>query len=99
MLDAKLTPAGTIIFTVRVTPRASRSSVEGVAAGTLRVRLAAPPLDNRANEELCRLLAERLNIPRSAVRIVRGRQGRLKQVEVRGLALDSVLVLAGSIPP
>jgi uncharacterized protein len=97
--DAKQTKSGTVIFQVRVSPRARRSSVEGVAGGALRVRLAAPPVDDRANQELCRLLAERLNIPQSAVKIVRGRHGRLKQVEVRGSALDSVLDLARVIPP
>ena len=96
--DAKGTSSGTVLFWVRVSPRARRSSVEGVAGGALRVRLSAPPVEGRANDELCRLLAECLNIPESAVRIVRGRHGRLKQVEVRGSALDSVLGLARIIP-
>ena len=97
--DAKSTPSGTVLFWVRVSPRARRSAVEGVAGGALRVRLAAPPVEGRANDELCRLLAECLDIPESAVKIVRGRHGRLKQVEVRGVSLDSVLDLARTIPP
>lgn len=99
MFDAKQTSAGTVVFRVRVSPRARRSSVEGVFGDALHVRLTAPPVDNRANEELCRLLAERLDIPQSAVKIIRGRHGRLKQVEVRGSALASVLDLARIIPP
>lgn len=97
-LDAKNTPTGAVMFPVRVSARGRRNSVDGVVAGALRVRVSAPPMEDRANEELCRFLAERLKIPVSAVRIVRGRHGRLKQVEVRGAALDSVLDLARTTP-
>jgi uncharacterized protein (TIGR00251 family) len=99
MLDARSTATGSVTFWVRVSPRARRNAVEGVVDGALRVRLSAPPVEDRANEGLCRLLAERLKIPVSAVRIIRGRHGRLKQVEVRGSALNSVLDLAKTIPP
>ncbi|HVB35048.1 MAG TPA: DUF167 domain-containing protein [Patescibacteria group bacterium] len=99
MFDAKRTPSGTVTFWVRVSPRARRNAVEGVMAGALRVRLAAPPVEGRANQTLCRFLAECLNIPQSAVKIVRGRQGRLKQVEVRGLVLECVLDLSKTISP
>lgn len=99
MLEAKTTASGTVVFWVRVSPRARKSSFEGVVGSALHVRLAAPPLEDRANLELCRLLAERLNIPKSAVKIVLGRHGRLKQVEVRGSALDSILGLSKTIPP
>ena len=47
-------------FTVRVVPRASRTEVVGEANGVLRIRLAAPPVDGAANEELVRVLARAL---------------------------------------
>jgi uncharacterized protein (TIGR00251 family) len=98
-LEAKVTREGAVTFVVRVSPRARRDSIEGVAAGALRVRVAAPPLEDRANEALRRLLAERLNIARTAVRIVGGEHSRLKRVEVRGTNLDRVLELAKASSP
>lgn len=70
---------------VRVTPRASRNALAGTDdAGRLRVRLTAPPADGAANEALVRLLARRLRVPRSRVRILRGASARNKLIEVDG---------------
>jgi uncharacterized protein YggU (UPF0235/DUF167 family) len=68
---------------VRLTPRGGSDRVDGVDDdGTLRVRVAAPPVDGAANEALCRLLARELGIPRRSVRVVTGEAGRRKGVEV-----------------
>jgi len=71
---------------VHVQPRAKRSEVAGRHGDAVKVRLMAPPVDGAANEELVRLLAEALGLPRRAVRIVAGLAGRDKVVEVDGLA-------------
>ena len=57
-----------------------------MAGGELRVRVAAPPADGRANRELCRFLAETLGVPRREVTIVAGEGGRHKTVQVGGVA-------------
>ncbi|HEX6939840.1 MAG TPA: DUF167 domain-containing protein [Longimicrobiales bacterium] len=75
---------------VRAQPRASRSELAGEYDGALKVRLAAPPVEGEANEELVRFLAKLLGVPKSAVRLVSGESGRNKVVEVRGVALDDV---------
>lgn len=98
MLEAQRMSDGAVTFRVRVSVRARRNVVEGVTEGALRVRLAAPPVEGKANEALCRLLAERLKITRSAVRIVGGEHSRLKRMEVRGVGLDRILQLAGGAP-
>lgn len=85
---------GAVTFAVRVVPRASREAIEGAREGALRVRLTAPPVDDRANDALRRLLAARLNIPLSAVRILSGERSRTKRVEVRGATADQVRELA-----
>jgi len=82
-----------VTFAARVTPRASRNAVEGEFADALKVRLTAPPVDDRANDALRRLLAERLNVPLSAVRIVAGGKSRLKRVEIAGVTKAQVLAL------
>jgi uncharacterized protein (TIGR00251 family) len=93
-LEAQATSSGRVSFRVRVSPRARRDAIEGVAEGALRVRLTAPPVEGKANDALCRFLAERLDIPRSAVRIVSGERSRLKRVEACGVTLDRVVRLA-----
>jgi uncharacterized protein len=84
---------GTVVFAARVTPRASRDAIEGEYQGALKVRLTAPPVEDRANEALCRLLAERLNVPASAVRIFAGGKSRTKRVSIAGVSRAQVLSL------
>jgi uncharacterized protein (TIGR00251 family) len=76
-----------------VQPRASRTEVAGVLGDQLRVRLTAPPVDGAANEALVRFLAERLGVPRSAVRLVGGETGRSKVVAVDGIGVSEARAL------
>ena len=71
---------------MRVQPRASRSEIVGWRAdGTLCVRVAAPPVEGRANAALAALLAEALDLRATAVTVERGARGRDKLVKVAGL--------------
>jgi uncharacterized protein (TIGR00251 family) len=85
---------GKVSFSVRVQPRASRSEILGEWQGALRVRLAAPPVDDHANEALRRLLAERLKLPVSAVTLLRGQRSRTKHIEILGATAAQVRALA-----
>jgi uncharacterized protein (TIGR00251 family) len=84
---------GILSFQVRVVPRASRSEIVGEHDGALRVRIAAPPVDGAANEELVRLLARELGVSRSAITITGGHTAKLKQLRVSGAAPDALAVL------
>ena len=86
---------GMLIFKVRVVPRASRSEIVGEHDGALRVRIAAPPVDGAANEELVRLLARKLGVSRSAIRITGGHTSKLKQLRVTGASPDALAGLRG----
>lgn len=77
-------------FAVRVQPRASQNAIIGVQDGALRVRLTAPPVEGQANAALQALLAERLGVRKADIVIVAGQTGRLKVVEVVGLAPPQV---------
>ena len=88
------TRPGAVRFSVRVQPRAAASEVSGVHGDALKVRLSAPPVDGAANEALVDLLAERLGVPRRAVRIVSGATARTKTVEVDGVDAARVQALA-----
>src|SRR5580692_6721403 len=87
---------GKVTFSVRVQPRSSRNEILGEWQGALRVRLAAPPVDDLANEALRRLLEERLKLPLSAVTLLRGARSRPKQIEVRGTTAAHVCALAAT---
>jgi hypothetical protein len=56
-----------------------------VRQGALLVRLGAAPVDGAANDALVRLLAESLDVPRRAVRLVSGERARQKRVRIAGL--------------
>jgi uncharacterized protein len=84
---------GSVVFTVRVQPRASRNEIAGVMDGALKVRLQAPALEDRANVALCEYLAELLKTPKSAVRILSGDRSRIKRIEIRGVTEVQVLAL------
>jgi len=85
---------GVVSFTVRVQPRASRDEFAGEYQDALKIRLTAPPVDDRANTALCKLLAARLKVPLSAVRIASGERSRHKRVEIRGVTAEMVRALA-----
>ncbi len=86
---------GWLTFSVRVVPRASRSEVVGEHQGALRVRIAAPPVDGAANDELVRLLARALKVSRNAIAITTGQTSRLKRVAISGIEPEALLRLAG----
>jgi hypothetical protein len=87
------------VLVVQVQPRAARSEVAGWHGEALKLRLAAPPVDGAANQELVRYLAERLGMRRADVQLLSGRGGRRKRVEILGLTLGQVWDRLGVGPP
>jgi uncharacterized protein (TIGR00251 family) len=86
------------IIDVRVIPRAPRSRIDGLRAGALLVRLAAPPVEGAANDALIALLAERLGCPRRQLAIVAGEKSRDKRVRIDGFTVEEAMarLLAGA---
>ena len=75
---------------IRVQPRAKRTEVAGERNGAVVIRVSAPPVEGKANAAVCRLIAERVGVPKSAVQIVRGEGGRDKHVRVDGVSAERV---------
>jgi len=84
---------GTVIFSVRAQPRASKDEIAGEMGGALKVRLRAPAVEDRANEALVEFLAQLLKTPRSAVRILSGERSRKKRIEIHGVTRQQILAL------
>ena len=71
-----------VLLQLSVMPNAKRTEVDGLHDGALRVRLAAPPIDGRANEALVAWLAKSLGVPRRDIEVLRGEASRRKQVAI-----------------
>lgn len=71
------------LLEIRVVTRASRDEVGGERAGRLVVRTTAPPVDDRANRAVCKLVADHLGVPARRVEIVAGHHARDKVLRIR----------------
>lgn len=83
-----------LILSLYVQPGAKRSEVSGLHGDALKIRLAAPALEGRANKALLDFIAELFERPASQIELKRGEKSRFKQVIVHGSKIDpSSLVL------
>ena len=83
---------------LHVTPGAREDGLAGWQGDSLRVRVRARPEKGLANEAALRLLAGRLNVPRSRLALVRGATSRDKLIEVEGLSEDELRARLGLAP-
>jgi uncharacterized protein (TIGR00251 family) len=84
---------GALVFPVRVVPRASKSALAGEHDGALKVRVAAPPVEGAANEELIKFLSKEFGVPARDVEIKSGHASKSKVVRVRGATAEQLLRL------
>ena len=86
---------GAIILTIHVQPGAKRSEVAGEYGDALKIRLAAPAVDGRANAALLAFIAQRLGLARSAVELKSDLTSRRKSLRVTGAPPDAGRCLLG----
>jgi uncharacterized protein (TIGR00251 family) len=79
---------GGVQLRLHVQPGASRTGMAGLHGDALKVRVAAPPADGRANRELLDFLAEALGVARIRIALIKGETGRRKTVIVQGIELQ-----------
>jgi uncharacterized protein (TIGR00251 family) len=73
---------GRIVLTVHVQPNARSSAIAGMYGDALKIRIAAPAVDNKANAALLEFVCDRLGLGAAQVAIRHGARGRRKQVEI-----------------
>ena len=73
---------GAVVLMLHVQPGAARSEFAGMYGDALKLRLAAPPIEGKANDELIRFLADLFGVPRRNVLLLRGETTRAKTVRV-----------------
>ena len=79
-----------VFLSCHVQPGAKRTAIAGIYGTALKVSLAAPPVDGKANKELCVFLAKKLKLPKSAVSLVSGQTSRDKVVFLPGVTPDEL---------
>lgn len=72
-----------MILNVKVIPRVKISGVQELSANCLKVRLRSPPVDNKANKELAKIISEHYKVKISQVSIIRGEHSHNKVVEIK----------------
>ena len=77
-------------LTLHIQPGAKKTEVAGVHGDALKIRLAAPPVDGKANAALIAFVADRLGLVKSAVSLKSGQTSRRKVLEVAGAPADTV---------
>jgi uncharacterized protein (TIGR00251 family) len=84
MADKKTT------LTLQVQPKAKRNEVLGFAEGILRLKIAAPPVEGKANKELISFLSKTIGINKNSITIDRGHTSKVKIVTILGLDRDQI---------
>ena len=79
---------GTLTLRIHAQPGAKRTEITGLHGDALKVRVAAPALEDRANEALIAFLAHEFAVPKRAVTLVSGPKSREKRFEVIGSTVD-----------
>ena len=74
-----------VVLSLHVQPGAKRTETAGLHGEALKIRLAAPPVDGRANDALIAFLAKTLGVPKANVDVVAGQSSRAKRVRVAGV--------------
>ena len=74
-----------ITLHVQILPKSSRDEILGFVNGKLKIKVAAPPEDGKANDRLKEIISEVFDVPKSKVKIIRGKISRLKTILIEGI--------------
>jgi hypothetical protein len=72
-------------LSVYIQPRASKTELAGMHDGSIKIRIASPPVDNAANLALIEFVADRLGLAKGRIRLVSGASSRRKVLEIDGV--------------
>jgi uncharacterized protein (TIGR00251 family) len=78
------------VLTLHIQPGAKKTEVVGIHGDALKIRLAAPPVDGKANAALLAFVAKQLGLAKSAVELVSGQTSRAKRVRVTDMTAETI---------
>lgn len=90
MISIKEGPEG-IIFNLRVIPRSSRCEITGIQNDALKLKITAPPVEGKANEECIRFLSDQLGIKKNRIAIKAGHKSKNKTIAISGITKDDLI--------
>ncbi len=82
--------AGILTLSLHIQPGAKKTEIAGLHGDALKIRLAAPPVDGKANECLIAYLAKELEVPRAQVELASGASSRRKRLRINGASAEAI---------
>ncbi|MDP6542170.1 MAG: DUF167 domain-containing protein [Phycisphaerales bacterium] len=86
MLDVRETNTG-VVVSIKVVPNARKDEIAGLIGDRLKIRVASPPEDGKANRAVCVLIAKTLGIKKNCVSIAFGESSPLKTISIFGISI------------
>ncbi|MBK7685966.1 MAG: YggU family protein [Rhodocyclaceae bacterium] len=81
---------GALVLTLHIQPAAKKTEIVGVHGDALKIRLAAPPVDGKANAALIKFIAAQLGVSKNSVTLISGDTARAKRLRVVGVDMSAV---------
>jgi len=80
---------------VQIQPKSSQNQIVGLHDGRLKIKIAAPPVDGKANESLIEFLAKTFKISKSNIEILKGHTSKLKTIKLSGISENTYRSIIG----
>lgn len=87
-----------MVIKVKVTPNSKKPGVVGWVDNMVYIKVAAPPVDGKANKQVCKVLAELLMVPISSVNIKSGQTSKIKTVEISNIDEEQLFAILSQQP-
>lgn len=81
---------GAVVMNVWLQPRASKNELVGIHGDCLKIKVTSPPIENKANENLCDYLSRLMGISKRKIEVIKGEKMRMKKVKIYDRTLDDV---------
>jgi uncharacterized protein (TIGR00251 family) len=81
-----------VVLTLHIQPGAKKTEIVGLHGEALKVRLASPPVDGKANTCLLTFIAQKVGVGKTAVELVSGQSSRAKRLRVAGVSVEAALL-------
>ena len=80
-----------IIFTAKIIPASSKTSLAGILGGMLKIKIAAPAEKGKANKAVIDFLSEKIGVKKNNIAIISGQSSPVKQIRISGISANELL--------
>ena len=82
---------GGVVFTAKIVPGSSKTTVCGLLGDMLKIKISAPPEKGKANQQLIELIAKKLGLKKQAVSVISGQTNPVKEIQICGMSGDELI--------